>query len=73
MSASNPGISNTASSSRGLNASAASAAAFLISLASVEAGTGNLHTESAKFRQADFPLSASAATSCALAAISGEG
>ncbi|RYR37568.1 hypothetical protein Ahy_A09g042448 [Arachis hypogaea] len=54
----------------GRNASAASAAAFWMSLASVVSGTGRRHAESAKLRQADLPLRAIAATSCARAAIS---
>ncbi|KAG6634141.1 hypothetical protein CIPAW_12G098700 [Carya illinoinensis] len=44
-----------------------------MSFASVELGVGNSHSESAKLRHADLPLSAKAATSCARAAISGVG
>ena len=40
---------------------------------SFETGTGKLHTESAKFKQAFRPLNANAATSCAWAAISAVG
>ncbi|KAK6926291.1 hypothetical protein RJ641_008010 [Dillenia turbinata] len=50
--------------------SAASAAAFRMSFASVDAGTGNRQAESAKLRQAARPRSAMAATSWARAAIS---
>ncbi|KAK3039238.1 hypothetical protein RJ639_027942 [Escallonia herrerae] len=44
-----------------------------MSFASVEAGIGSRQAESAKLRQADFPLRAIAATSWALAAISAVG
>uniref|UniRef100_F6GX41 Uncharacterized protein n=1 Tax=Vitis vinifera TaxID=29760 RepID=F6GX41_VITVI len=40
---------------------------------SFETGTGKLHAESAKFKQAFRPLNANAATSCARAAISAVG
>ncbi|KAK3447262.1 hypothetical protein EUGRSUZ_A02833 [Eucalyptus grandis] len=61
------------SDSTSWNASAALAAAFCMSLVLGDAGTGSRHAESAKLRQADWPLSASAATSCALAAMSAVG
>ncbi|KAK4578778.1 hypothetical protein RGQ29_028745 [Quercus rubra] len=51
----------------------ASNAARWISFAAADAGTGSLHTESAKLRHALRPRSAIAATSYARAAISAEG
>nr|KYP55587.1 hypothetical protein KK1_001803 [Cajanus cajan] len=54
-------------------ATAASAATRRISLALVDAGSGSRQAESAKLRHANLPRSASAATSCARAAISGVG
>ncbi|KAK3005493.1 hypothetical protein RJ639_016052 [Escallonia herrerae] len=63
----------TSPPSLGRNASAASAAAALIALALLVTGTGRRHTESAKFKQACWPLSANAATSWARAAISAVG
>ncbi|KAK3027565.1 hypothetical protein RJ639_042334 [Escallonia herrerae] len=63
----------TSPPSLGRNASAASAAAARIPLASLVTGTGRRHTESAKFKQACWPLSANAATSWARAAISAVG
>ncbi|WVZ12761.1 hypothetical protein V8G54_017291 [Vigna mungo] len=54
-------------------ATTASAATRRISFAFVDAGKGSRQAESAKLRQADFPRSARAATSCARAAISGVG
>ena len=57
----------------GPKASAALAAAALMSLAEDEFATGRSKAESGKFSTAKLPLSARAATSCALAAISGVG
>ncbi|RRT44338.1 hypothetical protein B296_00027041 [Ensete ventricosum] len=55
----------------GPNISAASAAARRTSSAAVDSTRGSAQAESGKLRLADMPRSAMAATSCALAAISG--